>query len=262
MVACAYCSNDRKLCVSHAIPDGFFKLISRKNNGKLITIPKGSGRIHLDQDTGGAELLCKECESLFNRQFDSPIVNAFKAWDRKIIQEGFDVQFEFSANQMAQCLASIFWRASESGNDMYVDAKVNHDDKAQLLSIVKGEQNKALKLCSCSIRRIYDKRTPSSGGFSQEHISQIILPVNAYRLSWKHKKPVGYFGFSVLMQGFLCHLMVPRLPFGKRSGPGFLTPNNNKLRAPKQYFLEYKPLMDAMVVGVGKHLEGQSNLKK
>lgn len=261
MPICAYCNNDRELCASHAIPDGFFKLISRRNNGKLITIPAGAGSIHLSQETGKSKLLCKKCEAGFNRKFDSPLVNAFKDWDRQITKEGFGVQFKFPPNQIAQSLASIFWRASVSGNDMYANAKVSNRDKTQLLSIVDGDQDKVLKLCSCSIKRLYDKRTPQKGGFSQETVSQIILPVNAYRISWGRKKPSSYFAFAVLMQGFLCHMIIPRLPHGKRGGPEFLNPKKSLLRAPPQYLLDYKPLMDAMITGMGKHLDGQSTLK-
>ena len=164
---------------------------------------------------------------------------------------------------MAQSLASIFWRASVSGSDMYATAKINHHDKVQLLSIVKGEQDRTLKLCSCScsIKRLYDKRTPSNGGWSQDAISQIILPVNVYHLSWGRKKASPNFTFAVVMQGFLCHLMIPRLPYAKRNGPGFLNPNKDRLHAPAQYILNYRPLMNAMVAGMGKHLEGHSTLK-
>lgn len=261
MALCAYCNNDKELCASHAIPDGFFKSISRRNNGKLITVPSGPGSIHLSQETGKSKLLCKECEGDFNRKFDSPLVNAFRKWDRQITKKGFGVQYEFSPNEMAQGLASIFWRASVSGNDMYVNAKVSDRDKAQLLSIVKGNQDVTLKSCSCSIKRLYDKHIPAKGGFTQEIISQIILPVNAYSISWGRKKPSSYFAFAVIMQGFLCHLMIPRLPHGKRGGPEFLNPKKNLLRAPRKYLLDYKPLMDVMVAGKRKHLDGHSTLK-
>ncbi len=261
MTNCAYCNELRELCASHAIPDGFFKAISRKNNGKLITIPSGEGSVHLSQETGKSKLLCSDCERLFNRKFDSPIVNALKAWDRKIAQQGFGTGYEFSPNQMAQSLASIFWRASVSGNDMYANAKVSRRDMAALLSIVRGEQEQTLKFCSCSIKRLFDKRSASNGGFSQEVISQIILPVNAYRISWGQKKPTSYFAFVVIMQGFLCYLTIPRLPHRKRTSPEFLSPLKNQLRAPRQHLLDYQPLLDVMVAGMGKHLDGFSTLK-
>ncbi|MEM5584671.1 hypothetical protein WNZ15_19570 [Roseibium sp. AS2] len=262
MAICAYCWNDRELCASHSIPDGFFKAISRRNNGKLITIPGGAGQVHLSQDSGKADLLCEACERLFNRRFDGPLVNAMKLWDRKIQQEGFSARIAFSPNQMAQSLASIFWRASVSGNDMYAHARVSMHDANALLSLVQGEEEAVLKLCSCSIRRLKDRRYKNHDGFTQDVVSQIIMPVSAHRLSWGRKKPTVYFGFSVVLQGFLCHLAIPRLPASKRNAPGFLHPKDRHLHAPPMHLLDYKPLMDSMVMGLAKHLDGQSTLKE
>lgn len=188
MPVCAYCRNDRELCESHSIPNGIFKAMSRHSNGQLIAIPRGDGNIHRSQDTGSSKLLCRECEGDFNKRFDSPLVNALKAWDRRINEKGFRVRYEFPPNQGAQALASIFWRASVSTNDMYMGAKVSEQDKAKLLSIVRGDSNATLKSCSCSIKRLYDKRPPTKSWASQEDISKIILPVSAYRIGWGRKK--------------------------------------------------------------------------
>ncbi|MHA6325501.1 hypothetical protein [Roseivivax sp. CAU 1753] len=262
MPICAFCQRDCELCASHSIPDGFFKAISRRNNGQLISIPKGKGKIGLSQNTGKAKLLCRECEANFNKNFDSPLTNALKAWDKQIKADGLGVRYEFSPNHLAQCLASVCWRASVTGNSMYANARVSVRDRARLLALLLGGRENTLKSCSCSIKRLYDKRPPTDGGFSQEVVSGIILPVNAYRISKKGKKPGNHFAFALLVQGFLCHLMIPRLPHALRVGPAFLKPSKTSMHAPPQYFADYKPLMDAMVAGLGKHLEGQSTLKE
>ena len=260
MAICIYCRNDRELCASHAIPDAFFRSTSRRNNGKLISIPGGEGSICLSQETGKSKLLCKQCEGDFNRQFDSSLVNAFKAWDKQIKNEGFGVRYKFSANQMAQGLASIFWRACVSGNDLYANAKVCNRSKAKLLSIVQGAQDKTLKSCSCSIKRLYDKPALPTGGFSQDDISQFIFLVNAYSIGWGGMKPTSYFAFDVAMQGFLIHLFIPRLPHGKRIASGFLNPTKHQLHAPPQYIFDYPPIKGLMIAGMRKRLDGQSTL--
>ncbi len=261
MQICAFCQEDRELCQSHSIPDGFFKIISRQNNGQLISMPQGEGKIGLSQNTGKAKLLCSECEAHFNKNFDSPLTYAFKAWDKQIKAKGLRVSYGFSPNHLAQCIASVCWRASVTGNSMYENAKVGMRDRAQLLPLLMGDREDALKSCSCSIRRLYDRRSPRDGGFSQEAISNVILPVNAYKISKKGKKPEGHFAFAFLVQGFLCHLVLPRLPHARRSSPAFLKPSKTALHAPPHYYANYKPLMDAMVAGLGKHLDGQSTLK-
>lgn len=261
MPICAFCQKDSVLCASHSIPDGFFKAISRRNNGQLISIPEGEGKIGLSQNTGKAKLLCRECETHFNKNFDSPLTNAFKAWDKQIKANGLGVRYEFSPNHLAQCIASICWRASVTGNSMYANAKVSMRDTERLLALLLGDREDTLKSCSCSIMRLYDKRLPADGGFSQEIVSDIILPVNAYRISKTGKKTGNHFAFALLVQGFLCHLMIPRLPHALRVGSAFLKPSKASLHAPPQYFADYKPLMDVMIAGLGKHLEGQSALK-
>lgn len=261
MPICALCQKDRELCESHSIPDGFFKTISRRHNGQLISIPEGEGKIGLSQNTGKAKLLCRECETHFNKNFDSPLSNAFKAWDKKIKADGFGVRYEFSPNHLAQCLALVCWRASVTGNSMYANAKVGMHGRGRLLALLLADREDTLKSCSCSIRRLYDKLPSSEGGFSQEIVSDIILPVNAYRISKKGKKSGSHFAFALLVQGFLCHLMIPRFPHALRNGPAFLKPSKNVLCALPKYFADYKPLWDVMVAGLGKHLDGQSTLK-
>ncbi|RWR49960.1 hypothetical protein EOW65_08385 [Sinirhodobacter ferrireducens] len=109
VAVCAFCQSDAELCASHSIPDGFFRLISRQNSGKLIQIPAGAGNIHFSNETGKAKLLCKVCEAYFNKEFDSPLVNAFKMWDLQIIERGLTAGYNFSTEHIAQALASIFW---------------------------------------------------------------------------------------------------------------------------------------------------------
>lgn len=261
MPICAYCQEDRELCASHSIPDGFFKAISRRNNGQLISIPQGEGKVGLSQNTGKAKLLCRECEAHFNKNFDGPLTNALKAWDKKIKANGLGVRYEFSPSHLAQCLASVCWRASVTGNSMYANARVGMRDRAQLLALLLCDREDTLKHCSCSIKRLYDRRPPPDGGFSQEIVSDIILPVNAYRISKKGQKPGSHFAFALVVQGFLCHLIIPRPQHSLRSGPAFLKPAKTALHAPPQYFADYRPLLDAMVEGLGKHLDGQSTLK-
>ena len=164
MPICAYCKENRELCLSHAIPNGFFKGIKRENSGRLIHLQDGQDDNRYSTHTGEAKLLCKACEAYFNKEFDSPIVNAFKAWDRSIVENGFGTKFEFSPNHITQALASIFWRACVSPSVLYENAKVSVEDKEALLEVVKSPRTQALKLSSCSISRLYDKRPVSEGG--------------------------------------------------------------------------------------------------
>lgn len=259
MPICAYCNEDKELCDSHSIPDSIFRMILRNNNGKLVSIPLGEKDVQYSQDTGKAKILCRDCESLFNREFDGPLVNALKKWDRKIRQEGFGAIFEYCPSQLAQSLASIFWRASVSSAEMYKGAAISQRDRASLLRIVTGPRDDALTECSCSIHRLFDKTPSEDGGFSLDQITQIILPVTAYRIGWNGKPP-KYFAFAVIMHGFLCIVVIPRLPHAKRNTPGYLRSGKLKQHAPALHFMDYPPLADAMVTGLRKQLDGKSRI--
>lgn len=52
-----------------------------------------------------------------------------------------------------------------------------------------------------------------------------------------------------------------RLPHGKQNRSDFLKAKANRLRAPRIHFSHYRPLIDLMVAGVGKHRDGHSKLK-
>ncbi len=259
MAICAHCNKDRELCESHAIPDAFFRGISRKNNGQLVAIPKGDGKVHHSQNSGKAQLLCKECEDHFNQKFDKYLVNAFKEWDQRIVRHGFKSRMDFSADHLTQCLASVVWRAAQTENSFYVGAKVNDKDSDKLRQVFAGEEREALKKCSCSINRLNDKASSSDGGFSQQILSQVILPVHAYRGA---KKQSEYIAFTLIMQGFMCKLVVPRLPHSSTNNPGFLRSGAKRLHAPTLHFSKYPRLMDALVAGVEKEMNGSSTLKR
>ncbi|MCE1237110.1 MAG: hypothetical protein LWW93_12240 [Hyphomicrobiales bacterium] len=259
MVICAYCKNEKELCESHSIPDGIFRVISRANNGKLISIPTDERAIHFSHDTGKAKLLCRDCEAFFNRNFDAPLVNLLKTWDRKIIEEGFGVKIAFCSNQIAQSLVSIFWRSSVSGAEMYRGARVSPRDQLALLRIIKSPRDDVLFNCSCSIRRLYDKTPIESGGFTQSNISGFVLPVTAYSVGRSERKH-RHFGFTVVMMGFLCTITIPKLPHAIRSKPGFLRSNRPILHAPILDIFEYKPLLDTMVFALKKHLDGNTRV--
>lgn len=255
MPVCAYCMRNRELCKSHAIPNSFFKGIKRQNSGRLILLQDDQNDNCYSTNTGAAELLCNTCEAYFNKEFDAPIVNAFKAWDRKIIQYGFRTKFQFSANHITQALASIFWRACVSQSDFYENAKISVDAQKAILALIKGPQEEALKLSSCSISRLYDKRPASEGGFRQELFSNIVIPVNAYRASIGKSHKKQYLAFTIAVQGFVCTMTIPRLPFMKKNKPKYLKPNTSYLHAPLLHFLDYSPFESVAVSALKKTLE-------
>lgn len=246
---CKYCRKERELCDSHSIPNALFKCIFSKGNGQGIASSR-DGSIQNSQESGKAKILCKCCESDFNRDFDAPFVNALKEWNKKILEKGYSARYEFDPNHMAQCIASIFWRAAVSTNDMYGSEGLSNFEQLKLLKILREERCHALKNCSVLIRKLYDKRVKDDGGLSQFDISEIIYPPEWKDMTGDFNNPRCQTTIFAVLMGFLFEISIPRLKYRNRNRPGFLSTNNSKLFAPNFYFLDFSPLESWLISAV------------
>lgn len=253
---CFCCGRHRELCQSHAIPDAIFRPLLRSGSGAAIVLPRGDGRIHRSSDTGKARMFCRECEAHFNRIFDGPLVNLLRLLDKKIETDGFSARVPFDHSELAQALVSVFWRACISPAATYSATKVSARHELILRDLSKGSRDETLRRCSVRFRRLSDSTPENDGGFQQKHISQFLLAPSPYLISSSTKNGHSRLVLDIVIQGFLIHLFVPRLPFRKNSQPGTLRRGQNILHAPPFDLFDYPPLKAALVKGYGKHQEG------
>jgi hypothetical protein len=148
-----------------------------------------------------------------------------------------------------------------SNNLFYSDSKLNWDHQNQLRSLVDCGREEVLLLSSCSIRRVWDFTSPREGGFTGEALGEMIVLPTAYLVGSKSKGKLSRFGFSLVIEGFLCHLVMPKLPFSTRRKSGVLSPKNNMLHAPPQNIFEYHPLREVLMSAYSKHHVGNSRLR-
>lgn len=252
MPICIYCKADTDLSNSHSIPDAFFRLISKKNNGSLIDISTEHDKIKRSQNSGKSRLLCKNCEAEFNRKFDSPTTNALKEWDKQIRTSGLDSRYEFCHNHLAQSFASIFWRSVVSDNEIYSSAALSTENKQQLLNLVRGNRSQTLKNCSVYIRRLYDKSAPSDGGITQEAFSQLIILPMPFSASEPKNTEIQYFAMLMVVIGFVIMIVLPRLPDDVLIEPGYLQLDQTKLFAPKLHFLDHPVIHNLAISTLSK----------
>lgn len=243
--------------MSHAIPNAFFRRILQSNNGSAIAIPKGKGKIHRSNDTGKARLLCRKCEAKFNEEFDKPLVDCLRVLDRQIIKAGFTARIHFNNDHLARCIASVFWRASISSANLYQGIRLSKDDQRQLYRVMVGSEQDALRNSSVSLMRLYDPTPATSGGFTQEIVSNFVFSVSAYNAKSRSQAKLEHFALDLCFQGFLIHMFIPRLPFSKVRSPRFLKRGGNVVHAPPTNILDYPPLMEMMVTGLAKKMSGE-----
>lgn len=252
---CKFCGEQPAIVDSHSIPDGIFRTILKASNGSAISIPIGPGPISGSNDTGKAPILCSECEDIFNKSFDGPLVNAMRKLDKEIQLFGHRARTQFSHNQLAQAIVSILWRCCESDAPMYAGAEIETLHKDELKRIIQANSSDTLKSCSISFRRLTDSTAENNGGFDQASIAQIIVPPTPRRYAIKGKLR-GY-GFDMVFQGFLMHLTIPRLPHNQVRASGFLKHGAKILHAPPINIFDYKPLVDVLVHAYSKFDSGQ-----
>ncbi len=251
---CRLCGQQASLCLSHAIPNAFFRSILRNNNGSAIAIPKGKGKIHLSGDTGKAELLCQRCETLLNEKFDKPLVDCLRELDRQILKTGFNARISFSHNRLARCVASVFWRGCISTAKMYRHVKLTAADEGKLFQIMIGNDEDALRKSSVSLLRLHD---PTPEGFSQEVVSNLVFGISAYQTRADDKATFSHYALDMCIQGFLVHLFIPKVPHKQARQPRYLKCGGRVVHAPPTNMLNYPPLMDMMLTGFAKIEAGE-----
>jgi hypothetical protein len=239
---CRFCPNDAELCLSHAIPDGIFKLLMRAGNGSAIDISSGTQKIRRSSDSGAAPMLCKDCETDFNNRFDAPITNILKGLDRKIQQSGFSSRLPFSHDQFAQAIVSIVWRCCESTAPFYKSSKVDNVHLARLKQLTVEPQDQVLRRCSVSIARLTNPSRIPGSGFGQDNMYQLITAPIPRTVIATRSGASRHFGFDFVLQGFLIHLVVPRLPYAKTRKANYLNRGGEMLHAPPTDILKYPPL--------------------
>ena len=252
---CKFCHRIGELRNSHSIPAGFFRPLLKKSNGSAIGIPLGAGKIAGSNDTGEALILCSECEGYFNKAWDAPLVNVLKRLDKKVFEEGFSARVEFSHSQFAQAVASVVWRSCVSDAPMYSNTFVSDQHLNDIIRIINTSTDESLKLCSVSLRRLWDRRGDTGEGFDQGSIAQIIVP--PVSRSFGSKGKIKGFGFDMVVQGFLIHIAIPRPPFSKVRSSGFLSPGKTILHAPKINIFDYQPFVDLLVGAYAKFDAGE-----
>ncbi|XYK80250.1 MAG: hypothetical protein ROO70_21185 [Labrenzia sp.] len=180
-------------------------------------------------------------------------MNALKAWDKLIVSNGFCVRYEFDPSHLAHCIISIIWRSVVSKSSFYSSMSLNKSDEMRLFEILKGESSDVLKKCSILINRLSDRTPAEDGGFSQSVISDFVTTIHPYGTS--HAK--GGLACSVVMQGFLMVLFVPRVSASFRIRPGYLKPKQHLLHAPARDVFDFPPLKAAVIAGITKNKDGE-----
>ncbi len=249
---CAYCGQEKTLCSSHAIPYAFFKEMLRKGDGKAIAIPAGHGRIHFDSDSGADYLLCVECESYFNTEFDRPLIFSINKFNNNEDENKLSIVSEI----FVRSLASIVWRACVSNAVFYSHIQVNKVICNYFLQLFSDVSKNPLDYCSVGVSVLHDPLPVENGGFDKESLKQVVFPISMKHTGYNNKKHNTHMFLKMCFGGFLIEIFVPRLPFMVRKSPKFIRKNCDSIRPVLTDIFSHDELREHMVSGYKKYLEG------
>ncbi len=251
---CRLCLHKKELQDSHVLPNALFKRLFRKNEGKAIHFNDDSDTlVRYSSESWSEYLFCKECEELLNEQYEQKSIALLRNSLRsvKITKHKTGISFEnLDQNTLQLFMVSILWRAAISNHHafdkVYLPGTLQEEIRASLLSNTKVRSS----LIGIKVSRLYDR----TNGFTLLSLKDLII-------SPFFRDHGNRFSFCFLFDGFFIEMFVPGLRINKRHMIGVINPNSSVLYTPYLHIFDIPELLQIMVSGYGKHVEGKSKIR-
>lgn len=234
---CRLCLRFTELCVSHVIPNSYFKTMKREGNGKAVSFTTDRlSHVEKTQESWAEYLLCKDCEQKINR-WETPCIDSLRTAQKKRsdIIPGYDYK------TFSLCFLSLLWRAAESTHDSYGKIVLPSHHQKHYRAILAGEVAFDDPLFECRIQRLTDKAG--------------LIPLERMVLSPVSDALPPSIRYTFFFGGYAIEFFVPKAPHKHRGKPGFLV-DRSSLFVPTAEFSSFPDLMQSFVVGLDKSMRG------
>lgn len=252
---CALCDTPAQLCISHSIPNHFYRLIFRRGKGNAIRIADDEKPIRKEQKSGGVRLLCESCERRLNLVLDSRGIEGVKLLRRS--GRFGDVFPQIDQGRMKSFYASVFWRASLSDKVQNGPSRFS----SSALQAIKKElrQSDCTVPLSCSVRlwSLVD-RTPDEG-FPATTLESVIFPPG--RCHRMEKAIPGHEAGFTVFGGIYAECYAPAFPASIERQTGFLSSKGGCFSLPDADIFEIPELVGVMVASRRKYERGESTFR-
>lgn len=254
---CKLCHEYAPLQNSHALPDSIFKYITRKNDGKAISIvDDDSTPIRYSADTWGAELLCANCEASLNQQYDAFGMSVFRGHGSKIHKDSSGVSFlKIDQSRLRMFFLAVLWRMSISDHLNYsnVELPPQWEDEIRLALV----NNRSLVKSKYTVTLYKLRDSTPENGFSNEILRNFVTSP----FPRIHEQSIS---ICFPFMGFFVEIFLPKPPSNLSSkniiSQAVLSGSNTVFKAQYIEVLEIPEIMQMMMNGLGKHLSGKSNI--
>jgi hypothetical protein len=179
MDVCPLCrTSDYPIRVSHVIPNAAFK--RAKDNGKMMKVDVRAKLNYLVQDSWATEMLCSECEHLFNTRYEEITLNELRVARKRGGESGLLKLKTKNPSRLAAFMMSLVWRAAVSSHSAYKKVRLpNVVIEGVRQCLLYGSRPDVLWTLSYRITAMYD----SKGVFDVDAVSRIIASPCLSKLS-------------------------------------------------------------------------------
>lgn len=254
---CKLCKKQRDLQVSHAVGDSIFKKIFRANSGKAISITSGDEAIGFSSDSWAEYQLCLSCEKLLNLEYEMYSLGVLRGKNCKFAKSDLGLLFSgLNQHNLIMYFLSIYWRAANSGHPSYKNVVIHEDDNEYLQNAIFNNLKVPSGKFSIKLSRVVDLSV--SEGFTAESLKGLIVSPFC-RIYGGHK--VNNISVCFMFEGFFIEIYIKRLKVKERKRHGILSKAKDRLFVPYLNLFDIKEVVELMVTGYGKHVDGNSRLK-
>ncbi|WP_297732221.1 hypothetical protein [uncultured Maricaulis sp.] len=241
-----------ELCVSHAIPNAYFRKMFRMDGGNAIHLTDGPDKNKKTQDSGSDYLLCEQCEDAFNAEFDRPAISFLKKYRTQISSTGH--RGIYPIRNLFQFVVSVIWRAAVSRASLYSQVQLSSADEFRIRSALFNRKQ-LRNVASVSIRNLSDS-TPN--GFSESELANFIQPPARFDGISKGK---NYALYAMIFDGFVLTIHLPRLPYPRGRKRTFVTSEHRRVFAADFDIFSYPPMLQVMRSAFQKYKAGHQTFK-
>ncbi|WP_336964093.1 hypothetical protein [Acinetobacter pittii] len=248
---CKLCNMNEDLQRSHVIGKTVFSRILRESDGNVALHFKLKDDNYLKtNDTWDTRLLCRDCESFFNRRFEAYAIQVLREKRNDVIYTKHPNGVIFNnidSERIILYFFSIYWRAAHSTHTAYADCVILPTSSNFLVSCFRNEKKLIQSAFSLRIRILSDE----TNTFSKESLKEMLIGPYISNLN-------RGFVCTMAFEGYLFELHFGFTSFKERSKLGFLDINKRFASIPYVEVFKHKDITDMVYKGAKIYKENKT----
>lgn len=250
---CKLCLKESGLQKSHAIPNTYFRRFLRTSNGNAIELVGDSETdVSYSNDSGKEYQLCRACEALLNRRYESYTNDVFCGIQSRITELPGAVSYSgIDSARLIMFFISVLWRAANSDQAMYSNVVLTEDVSEIFRTAILYQEKLNSKVVGVRCARLIDRTHP--GGFSQENLLDFIM-------SPFPRLGLNFVSYCFIFFGIFSEIRIGGFRHKERMQNGVLRSGDKVLLMPYVSVFDIPELKHIFIQGYKKWMDGKSKV--